>query len=43
MDRMVIGTSITGYYVIQPGSPKRLSPVFKTRASASAWLRDHKE
>jgi hypothetical protein len=36
---MVIGTLVTGYYVITPGNPERLSPVFHTRAEARAWLR----
>ncbi len=35
---MVIGTLVTGFYAIQPGSPERLSPVFCTRATASAWI-----
>jgi hypothetical protein len=35
---MIIGTLVTGYYVIRTGSPQRLSPVFRTRAEARVWL-----
>lgn len=36
---MVIGTLVTGFYVIRMGEPTRLSPVFRSRSSAQAWLR----
>ena len=35
---MVIGTLVTGFYVIEPGKPDRLSPVFHTRGEAHQWL-----
>lgn len=38
---MVIGTLVTGFYVIEPGHSKRLSPVFSTWDAANHWLAIH--
>lgn len=35
---MVVGTLVTGFYAIRPGSPERLSPVFRKRGEALGWV-----